>query len=555
MRDWDPRENPLVERAFRIGFRSGPGSFRLGWYIAGLGLATVGPFLPRGLSAQWTVRDAATWMLPALLGLLLLVFVIGGFQRMLSSFAQERERGTFDFLHLSTLRSGAIVLGFLLAGQLPGYFALVLISPLLVLAAHFSEFPLLILAAMIASLVFAVLALSVFFLFFGFWAKKVTEFRGAAFIYASIYCFGGWLVANGIVKAGILPDRVPHALLGAPILFELYGLGRSIADATGGAPPGIAPLELYGAGLAPWVFAIVVALPATAIVFLALCRSLRHRDRAPWSISHATLLFAWCVFALVGTWWGTGIPLRMRCISLAVFAWMAIRRLTDRGTPSRTRTVHALGRSGGGLRSLLRSEEGPPLRLSLALVAVWWGGSLLLASEAWLDPDSIESIRSSGPPLLFALAPALFLLPLASLGLFGQWLAWHLPALRWSQIVVSLFVVLGPFLAFLFGPTLAELPLVSSGFLAAYGSLSPFSHILSLARGSDPGPFAGAGVLLGQVPHAVACGILAILIRSAGREIAERSRRLLAGLDGSATGARRPGRGPSADADPGNAPV
>jgi len=527
---WDPRENPLVERAFRIGFRRGPVSFRLGWYIAGLALATIGPFLPAGLDPNWTVRDAAGWMLPGLLALLLLVFVVGGFQRMLASFSQERERGTFDFLHLSTLRSDSIVLGFLLAGQLPGYLALVLLSPLLALSAFLSGFPLATLAALLASMVFTVLVFSILFLFLGFWAKKVSEFRGAAFVYAIMACFGGWAVAGGLVRGGVLPDGAPQALLGAPVITGLFSYGMQVADEGSAIPP--ATIDFCGATLPAWLYAMVVLLPVAAIVYLALCRALRHRDRSPWSTAHATLLFSWGVAALVGTWWGTGIPLRMRSVALAVFAWIAIRRLLERGTPTRAQTVHALGRTGGDVRALLAGEEGPPLRLALALIAAWWGGSLLLAAEAVLRRSSVETLSPSGSPLLFALAPALFLAPLAVFSLAGQSLAWRAPRWRWMLLGGDILFVLGPFIAFLFGPKLAELPYFSAPFLATYGALSPFSQLISLARGAAPEGFSGALALLGQIPCAIALLLLLGDARGALRELAARSRRLLAGLDG-----------------------
>lgn len=532
MNDLDPRQNPLVERAFRSGFRSGPGSFRLGWYLAGLALATIGPFVPKLFEPAWGVGDAAQFMLPGLLLLLLAIFVIGGFQRMLGSFTQERERGTFDFLHLSTLRSSAIVLGFLWAGQLPGYLAAVLLAPLLFCAAFFADFPLLVLAEILASLVLLVLSLSVLFLFYGFWAKKVSEFRGAAFVYAMVAVFGGWGIANTLVKLRVLPDGVPQAALGVPVLVDLYSLGVRAADSGGSGTPALLPLHFYGIGLPPWLFGAVLVLPAVVLVFAALARALRHRDRVPWSVSHATLLFAWGAIALVGVWWGTGIPPWMRSLALSAYAWFAIRRLLERCTLNRSRTVQALGRSGGTIRGLLAADEGPPLRLAASLFAVWFGASLLLSAGVRFEPVVSDPAAAVTNPLLWAIAPALFLLPLAAITLYSQWMAWQRPGWRWTTVMLTLLLVVAPACSFAFSEALATLHLIPVGLLVSYGGLSPFSQLLALAHPRSSGYSAGSWPVVAQVAYVIAVVWGVVALRRSAEALAARSRKLRAGLDG-----------------------
>ena len=117
MNPWNPIENPIVVRAFRIGFRPGPGQYPLGWWGLFLGLAFAVPFLPSLFDVEdGSGEQVSRWMFVTLSLYLLAVFLFGGFQRMITSFSKERERETFDFIHLSTMPSGSIVFGFLVAG-------------------------------------------------------------------------------------------------------------------------------------------------------------------------------------------------------------------------------------------------------------------------------------------------------------------------------------------------------------------------------------------------------------------------------------------------------
>ncbi len=517
MNEWNPRENPLVQRAFRVGFRKGQGSFRLGWYLVGLAVATMGPFIPRAFSNTWGLPDAAGWMLRGLLILLGVILVIGGFQRMLVAFSQERERGTFEFLHLSTLRSSSIVLGFLMAGQLPGYLALVLLSPLLVICALLSDFPISTLLALLLSLVFFALALSVFFLYFGFWAKKSSEFRGSALVYVTLLSVFGNLVARLFVTGGIFPAGVPQTMLGSPVIMNLYTSGTF----SGAGGLGLAP-TFFGIALPQWILGVVLLTPPMVLVFLALCRALRHRDAHPWSTRHAVPLFAWGCLGLVGVWWGTSIPFQTRAVTLAICSWIMMRRLADRDTPDRPTTVQALGRLGGDVRQLLREDEGPPIRLSILLLGAWVVASTAVAFEA-------DRVGESGA-LLWGVTPALFILPLLAVGLLGQWLSWQAPRCRWVLHLVVILAVAGPFLVYLFGDDLAWLPLISAKMLQAYGALSPLSQLLLLAPVEESVEAVGSWALLGQIPYGIAAALLFAANRASLTDLAARSRMLLEGL-------------------------
>ena len=107
--------NPLVLRAFRTGFRSGRGNFRIGIWCLLLLLALAVPALMVLAAAQatgevdWELAASTTGR--ALIFFFSALLVFGGIQRMLSSISGERERGTFDFLHLSTLPPRAILWG------------------------------------------------------------------------------------------------------------------------------------------------------------------------------------------------------------------------------------------------------------------------------------------------------------------------------------------------------------------------------------------------------------------------------------------------------------
>ena len=122
-------ENPFLVRAFALGFRSGPSSFRVGWFGMFLALVVGVPLLLWSLGTidQETVVRIGFYILGYFIAA---AFVFGGFQRMLISFAQERDRGTLDFIHLSTMPPRHVIWGLLFAGQIPGYIFLMAAFPL-----------------------------------------------------------------------------------------------------------------------------------------------------------------------------------------------------------------------------------------------------------------------------------------------------------------------------------------------------------------------------------------------------------------------------------------
>lgn len=534
MNDWDPRENPLVQRAFRVGFRRGPTGFKTGWWLAGLGLATLGPFAFHAISVSWTMKDTARWMLVGLMLVTGLIFVIGGFQRMLVSFTRERERGTFEFLHLSTLRSSAIVLGFLMAGQLPGYLVLVLVFPVLAVCALYIGFPLVTLLAVVASLVFYVLVLSVFFLFFGHWSKKSAELRGAALVYTALYAFLGFIAAQGLTQSGKLPPGTVEVLLGFPVVSGLFSHGMAVArSSTLTSSPVVPPQydpSFFGVDVPQWILGVLVLGIPTIVVFLAVSRALRHQDRNPWAEPHAIVLMAWALICLLGVWHGTDIEHGDRVIVLAVVGWIGLRRFTERNTPGRTRTVHALGRNEGSFRRLIRNpDQGPPVRLALALLGLWIAASIGLTVLSSFDGSEITPLGTGAAPLaglvVWSLCPLLFVLPFLSLSLLRQWLSWRIPS--WGLLVpwISLFAVWVPFVVFLSRETLASM--VPEVLVRAYAAFSPFSQVEGLLASGQGGPPASGWILFGQVPYLVVVVLLSSWIRTTAGQLSARSRGLL----------------------------
>ena len=511
MNDWDPRENPLVQRAFRTGFRSGPGSYRLGWWMVALGAILVIPLAIQASVPDFEFEESLELMFIGIEILLAMVFVIGGFQRMLTSFSKERERGTFNFLHLSTLRSTGIVLGFLMAGQLPGYLAMVLLVPLLALLAVMTGFNLGILLILLFCLVFYILVLSILFLYLGFWTKKASEFRGAAVVYILLALLFGSIAREGLVSMGILPAGWGEIFLGVPLISELHSIGSSE-----GALP--APSVVwFGMQIPSWCAAVITFVPLAAILFSSLCASLRHRERPSWSLLRSVLFLGWISVVVVGAWEGQLTSLWDRWLMYALLAWIVILRLVTKNCPSRTQTVQDLGRLKGDWRALLRDQHGPPfLRTGVLLaivlfVSVWigWGGN---PSEGNLSP-----LQGLGVGLAIVL-------PLIVTVLVHQWVTWRTPSLRILVLWGGMLVIWVPFGVY----AIAEDNLwIGRDFALYYGGLSPFSQILAAGRSQDSPDQA-----LGQYVYVVQAGYFLIALLAArgcwvGGRSAERAAQIM----------------------------
>ncbi|MGA1203980.1 MAG: hypothetical protein ACO4BJ_13535, partial [Planctomycetota bacterium] len=116
-------DNPIVHRALRTGRAGTEGRLSLGRLGGWLGLALLIPFVPIIFGRPFRLDQVAGTMLVTLFCLVVGAFLFIGLQRMLGSFMKEREQNTLEFLQLSTLPSVSVILGYLAAGQLPGYFA------------------------------------------------------------------------------------------------------------------------------------------------------------------------------------------------------------------------------------------------------------------------------------------------------------------------------------------------------------------------------------------------------------------------------------------------
>ncbi len=518
MNDWDPRENPLVQRAFRTGFRSGPGSFRLGWWATGLSAVILIPFILQAIFTTVSLADAILWMFNGLLVLILLVFVIGGFQRMLTSFSKERERGTFDFLHLSTLRSTGIVVGFLMAGQLPGYLALVLLSPILIICAFMIEFPIGTLLALLAAVVFYALVLSMLFLYLGFWAKKASEFRGAAIVYILLALFFGSVLSNWLMSVNVLPAGWGQILLGVPLIKDLYFYGISGAEQLGPAY-----VLWYGYQIQSWVAAMIALTPPTLILFASLCASLRHRERIAWSLRRYLLMYAWIAVVAIGAWVGQPTPIWNRWLMFSIISWVVILKLAKKACVPRTQTVHELGRADGDWSTLLRGSAGPPFLLTGILTLIYLLGCALIG----IEKDATERAVS---PFTGASVGLLLVLPLFASILLQQWALWRAPAAKIFLTWVHIFFIWIPLGVFAFGADFPPWGWISPDVIRGFGGISPFSQILSLARaGSEDQGFVGLNVFVYQGIYLAICLFAARGCWAGGLSVARACRTLLEG--------------------------
>ena len=508
--DWSPQENPIVQRAFRTGFRSGPSSFKIGWWVAGLALVTLGPLALRIAMPTVGFDDAMSIMFYGLLILLGLVFLIGGFQRMISSFSKEREQGTFEFLQLSTLRSSQITFGFLLAGQLPGYLAMTLVAPILLIAAYFLEYSYSLLLELMVSFLVLTLTLSVIFLNMGFWTKKASEFRGAAIVYIILYMFLGYVVLNGIMETGLLPGGWRDIILGFPVVLQyLVSLdGESVI---------LKPL-FFGFEFRPSALLALVWLPIAAIFLVALNRSLRHRERPPWSSLGASTLYLWISFLFLGMWYRQGVPIELRATGFSLFSYFLLLTILKKCSRTRGETIHDLGRFEGSWRSMLRKQPTSPLRmgwmLSVIYIFSFWG---LLLDRGATEPTSAGE---------FAL-PFLLLTAVLATGAGYQLLRWRVPSWVGVMAVANLIFSWLGFFVYSNGHSM-QVSYVSGESLRTFGSLSPFSQILGVLRGSQsPAGWGGWDVIYFQAFFAIAAGILVWQARSVGIHLASRARALL----------------------------
>ncbi len=519
MNEWDPRENPIVQRALRTGFRSGPSSFRINWWITGLLVVAVGPFFPRLFNPRWDIEDSMTWMFRLVFALLVLAFLVGGFQRMLSAFSNERERGTFEFLHLSTMRSDGIVAGFLMSGQLPGYFAMVLLAPLLVVSSIVMGYSLPALAVLLGAVVLYVLFVSVLMLYLGYLSKKVAELRSAALIYVVLYFLFASFVFRGFDGLGVLPPEWGDILHGFPFLQKLYYVVTGIE----GPNAQLFQTIFFGWSL-PYLFALVLVLgPPTVLLFLTLSRSLRYREGLGWSELHAVLFFGWINFLLLGIWWDSKSS-NVVCIqTLLIVTWFCMTQFFRRNANSRGGTVLALGRRDGKV-NFLSADTGacPPYRLLLLLFLVHLLSFVLL----WSFGDSVTGFYLPANALF---APLLLVLPLLLYCSLIQWLAWRVPSWIGGEKVLSALFIWAPYVVYL---TAGNLPFhdVLGDSYTVYSLISPFVQAQQLLAGP-----AGHDDLIGlfgfQLLYAVGALVVFVSVFRYWRVLNKRRDQLSTGVD------------------------
>ncbi|MFQ5655567.1 MAG: hypothetical protein ACE5GW_12660, partial [Planctomycetota bacterium] len=207
------QDNPLIVRAFRTGFRRGPNSFRISVWGGGLALLVAAATFPAIVFSGISYESAASWLLAGLAVYTVATFVIGGLQRMLMSFLSERERGTFDFIHLSTLRPSSIVLGYLLAGQLLGYLLLCLTIPVMLVSASIADYGLPSIVLLILAIVGYAVMLSMIFLTAGFWSEKISDLKGSALVLLSLLLIALTFLA-----------RIPATSWGQAGTLQLFGI-------------------------------------------------------------------------------------------------------------------------------------------------------------------------------------------------------------------------------------------------------------------------------------------------------------------------------------------
>lgn len=427
------RHNPLVVRAFRVGFRPGPTAFRFGLWATLLVLIVVGVFGFERLNPSFETKDAGRLLALLMVFYIAASFLLGGLQRMLVSFGSERQRGTFEFLHLSTLRPSSVVWGFLWAGQLPGYLLLGLSLPVMLVGALLGGLHVGYLILLVSLLAFYVLFLSVLFLEVGFWMKKASDIRGSLQAFAGIFM--------GLMTAA--SSSLPYlGILGAyPVLKSAWSRAAHVDSEVGGH-----------AGTSVLVFGQLFAIELVAVLFLApvgfvvarsLVRCLRNRELRSISTGGVLFLAAWLQLFTIGFLMNRRDPefiLNVLGIEALLFAtWASGFSIRESW---RVRQRIACSRRRAGSRSVLIDSEGPPLLLGLAL-SVQFGvvalGYLLYERQQGTTTLSLASA-------LIPVSPVLLLFWLGQYFEFSRG-----PRVRkWlSYIVYGLFIWL-PFFAALF---------------------------------------------------------------------------------------------------------
>ncbi|MGE3166902.1 MAG: hypothetical protein AB7O52_18510 [Planctomycetota bacterium] len=435
--------NPLVVRAFRVGFRSGPQSIRLGIWLLVLVAIVLG-----SLALRYFVPEVDNAVLGEILALATIfysaaAFLLGGLQRMLKSFSYERERGTYEFLHLSTLRPSALVGGFLWAGQLPGYLLLGASLPVLAVGVGFAGLSYWAIGMLLGLLVFYVLFVSLAFLNLGFWLKKAADIRGSLFV--GIGIVGS--VASAFSSTGGV-WRPLGILAGYPVLSSAWKRAQPAAAGASSWSAGF-DLRFFEWTLPIEGLAVAFLAPIGWLLFVSLLRCVRDRGRKPISDRGVLFLVTWVLLFLVGFLWGAGLNsgsalLVMTAVTLALTQLTAVTSMrTARALRQR------LTRAGRVGREVLLGQDAPPYLLALAIAVCF-----TLFAGAWIAVATQELPGGSAPSRLPCPPWPAALVLLAPLGLIvflRQYLEFlGSPILkRVSAIVTAALLWWGPFVAHL----------------------------------------------------------------------------------------------------------
>ncbi|MEM7164502.1 MAG: hypothetical protein AAF581_03510 [Planctomycetota bacterium] len=318
--------NPLVLRAFRTGFRSGRGNFRIGiWSIllvvvlGIVGMMLYGEAQRRG---SVPIPKAAAQILIALLWYISSVFVFGGIQRMLVSVSGERERGTFDFLHLSTLPPRAIIWGLMLAGHLPGYLLLTVLAPIIFVAGWFAEWQLAYLFLFLVELVGLVVFASLSFQLVGYWTKKATDLRTLALL----------LFLLAIVVLSAMSQVLP-----ALKIVAFYPVLQSTLYRAAGAEG--FDLLFYGMVVPLEVLVAAFFIPVGVLCYRSLARCLRYRERKPVTTLAGLSLVVWLQVFLLGCLWQDAHYVTLYSVLLSWLVGGFLLRVSTRSNESLSRYV------------------------------------------------------------------------------------------------------------------------------------------------------------------------------------------------------------------------
>lgn len=409
-------DNPLVVRAFRVGFRPGPGSFRIFIWIIALALIILGVSLYYTFDVRATESSAAGALLVCLVLYTVATFVIGGLQRMLVAFSRERERGTFDFLHLSTLSPSSVIWGFLMAGQLPGYVLLFFTLPVQIIAvivmedvARSAVFHLVCLHGMLA---FYVLFLSLIFMLVGFWMKKAADLRGGAPVLAGIAMVMCTTISTAFL--GGAPSSHPVSALAIP---GAYHVLKSMWTRMMGMPG--TTLSFFEWDMPIAIVALIVLTPLGLLTFRCLVRSFRFRDRKPISDWGAAFFVGWTLFVLTGFYWRTPVVEGERIFAFSLAGWIIINWTFTRTTRTLLTVIRRMGLAQGNIRKLIWDPESAPYRLVILLPLLLAVAGLVQGIAAPATPGAAENAQAqSGPHPIAPFLLPLFLMPMLLLSQF-----------------------------------------------------------------------------------------------------------------------------------------